>query len=274
MDTRALGLFLTAIAGLLIASGDARAVSSDWTETEGGRIRLTALSPSDDGVIRAILDVDLLPGWKTYWRDPGDSGVPPSINFEGSTNIRQSRLDFPAPERIDDGYSIWAGYTYPVAFPVTLTQVSPGEMTIVEAQVFLGICKSICIPFQTSFSLAIDPDRQPNSYEVRLVERAHSDIPEPPGNGFEVVEASISDQADALMFSIAHPQADGEVELFLTGPSGWYFDIPEQVETANAIATIRVPIIDAPEGDGLSGRSVRVLVKSADRSMETDLIIP
>lgn len=267
-------LVLAAVAGFLVAGADAHAVSSEWVETEGGRIRITALPPTSDGVIRAILDVDLLPGWKTYWRDPGDAGVPPSIQFEGSTNVGQSQLDFPPPERIDDGYSVWAGYTYPVAFPVTLTQNEAGATSVLEAQVFLGICKSICIPLQNNFSLAVEPADKANSFERRIVDKAYAQIPEPSGNGFSVLETSFSAQDQTLSVSVAHPKSTVDLELFLTGPSGWYFDIPKRIGGNDTVSKFQIPVIDAPADTSLSGEPLQILVKSTERSMETILKVP
>ncbi len=260
--------------GLILSIDAARAASSDWVETEGGRIRLTALAPDEEGTIRAVLDVDLLPGWKTYWRDPGDAGVPPSVGIDGSTNIKGLKLEFPPPERVDDGYSIWAGYTYPVAFPLTLTQERPGEASVLEADVFLGICESICIPFQTHFSVAIDADHEPSGFETRLVEKAHAGLPEAPGEEFRIVDSGLSDSQDALVVSVAHPDPNAETEVFLTGPSGWYFDIPENTGNDGEVSTFRIPIVDSPEGQSLSGQSVQLLVKAAKRSMETQIRIP
>lgn len=270
----AIHLVSAIVAGLIFASADAHAVSSDWVETEGGRIRITALPPSPDGVIRAILDVDLLPGWKTYWRDPGDAGIPPSIRFEGSANIGQSQLAFPAPERIDDGYSVWAGYTDPVAFPLTLTQDRAGATSVLEAQVFLGICKTICIPLQSDFSLTLGPDNKANSFEERIVDKAYSQIPEQPGNGFKVLKSSFSKQDNALSISVAHPTSKTDLELFLTGPSGWYFDIPKRVSGDDVMSEFRIPVIDAPEGKTISGEQLQILVKTAARSMETTFNVP
>ena len=268
-------LIAAAISGGLILSVEAvPAASSDWVDTEGGRIRLTTLAPDESGTIRAVLDVDLLPGWKTYWRDPGNAGVPPSVGIEGSSNVEAIKLEFPPPERVDDGYSIWAGYTYPVAFPLTLTQKYPGDASVLEADVFLGICKSICIPFQTHFSVAIDADQEPNRFEVRLVEKAHSRLPEAPGEEFKIVGSSLSDGRDALLLSIAHPASRSVAEVFLTGPVGWYFDVPRQTGNDGNISTFRIPIVDAPQGENLSGKTVRLVVKAAKRSMETRIQVP
>ena len=277
-DPRALKrclLFAAAFSGGLILSGEpVLAASSDWVETEGGRIRLTALAPDENGSIRAVLDVDLLPGWKTYWRDPGDAGVPPSVGIDGSTNIKSIKMDFPPPERVDDGYSIWAGYIYPVAFPLTLAQERAGESSVLEAAVFLGICESICIPFQTHFSVAIDADRTPSRFETRRVEKAYAGLPEASGEEFRIVDSGLSDDQDALVVSVAHPASNAETEVFLTGPTGWYFDIPKNTRNDGEVSTFRIPIVDSSEGQSLSGQSVQLLVKAAKRSIETQIRIP
>ncbi len=264
----------TACVMLLGTVSYAHAASSEWVETEGGRIRLTTLAPNDEGVIRGILDIDLSPGWKTYWRDPGDAGVPPSIGIDASVNVKDLQLDFPPPERIDDGYSIWAGYSYPVALPITLTQDRPGDASRLEADVFLGLCETICIPFKTRLSVEIDPDETPNSFEMRLVEDAHASLPQGPETDFDVIDTVLSDTGDSLTLWVTHPESSSDAELFITGPMGWYFDIPKRTDSADDRSAFTIDIVDRPEGGHLSGHSLRLLVTTSDRSMETEVMVP
>lgn len=269
---RGMTVAIALFSGLLAASPGI-AASSEWAETDGGRIRLSALEPAEDGSIRAVLDVDLLPGWKTYWRDPGEAGVPPSIQVDGSKNITGAEIHFPAPERIEDAYSIWAGYDYPVLFPITLKQKNPGAPSVLEASVFLGICESICIPFQTSFTVEIDPDKPANAFEKRLVKRAFKALPEEPGSDFEVVEHTVDD-AGALTLSIATPEKDDQGELFVTGPPGWRFNTPRIVGHDGNVVTYHVSANGNPEGETLNGTALRLLVKASGRAMETELVLP
>ena len=53
--------------------------------------------------LRAGVEIRLDAGWKTYWRDPGDSGVPPTFDFSGSDNVKSVTVQWPAPERFPDG---------------------------------------------------------------------------------------------------------------------------------------------------------------------------
>ena len=70
--------------GLSLLACPALASSSDWYEAEGGRVRLVTSGAADEnGVIEGALEIDLKPGWKTYWRDPGDAGVPPTLDRFG-----------------------------------------------------------------------------------------------------------------------------------------------------------------------------------------------
>src|SRR5262245_19830212 len=137
------------------------ASATDWMEVEGARVRLITAGAADaDGVLKGALEVDLEPGWRTYWRDPGDAGVPPQLDISKSTNVATAELLFPTPERFDDGSAKWAGYRHPVTFPVTFKMKTPGDPSMIAADVFLGVCKSICIPVQATFTLdpASDPD--------------------------------------------------------------------------------------------------------------------
>ncbi|MGO4839085.1 protein-disulfide reductase DsbD domain-containing protein, partial [Rhizobiaceae sp. 2RAB30] len=150
-------LILTLAIGVLPAH--ALASSSSWLETQGGRVRLvTAGAPDAQGVLAGALEIDLLPGWKTYWRDPGEAGVPPVLDVSGSKNVASAELSFPAPQRFDDGYSKWAGYKHSIALPVKFTLKGPGAGGI-DANIFLGICETICIPVQGR--LQVDPTDDP-----------------------------------------------------------------------------------------------------------------
>jgi hypothetical protein len=83
---------------------------------------------ADDGKIMAVLDVDLEPGWKTYWRDPGSAGIPPMLDFSQSAAYAISRpFALSAAGRVDDGYAVWAGYTAPVRFPADLSRTAIGR---------------------------------------------------------------------------------------------------------------------------------------------------
>ena len=86
--------FLTPFLGVVPAFASA----TDWLEVNGGRVRLvTSGLPDSSGLLNGALEIDLEPGWKTYWRDPGDAGVPPQIDIARSSNIAWPNCGFRLP---------------------------------------------------------------------------------------------------------------------------------------------------------------------------------
>ena len=83
-------------------------------------LTLVADEPGADGSIRAALSIDLAPGWKTYWIDPGDAGIPPSVDLSGSSNVVVESLSFPPPHRFGDEYASSNGYSGPMAIALRL----------------------------------------------------------------------------------------------------------------------------------------------------------
>lgn len=232
------------LAAIFAASGLATASSSDWAASEGGRIRLVTTGlPDADGRFTGVLQIDLKPGWKTYWRDPGDAGVPPQLDLSANPGIVSAELDFPAPQRHDDGYNVWAGYDYPVALPITFKLASPGGPANVDASVFLGICETICIPLQAR--LAVDPAADPgNADDAALVQAALDALPEPeqPDFGATVVSAD----KEMLTVEAAFPGDPETVDFFLAGEAGYAFGQPEKA-IADGKVTFSVPILARPD---------------------------
>lgn len=153
---------LLALCLFTASTAPALALSGPWEETDGGRMRIV-LGPVDKatGTARGFLDIDLLPGWKTYWREPGFSGIPPSISVADSLNVDGLDLRFPAPQWLETADGNFAGYASPVRFPFTVSLADGEPKGMLNAAVFVGICKDICIPATGQFILPLrvgEPD--------------------------------------------------------------------------------------------------------------------
>lgn len=221
----------TLLAGLCILAmlpEAARATSSDWFEVDGARVRIaTSGLPEKDGVLKGLLDIQLKPGWKTYWRDPGDAGVPPSVDVSKSTNVKSADLDFPVPQRHDDGDFTWAGYNMPVSLPIRFQIVDPTKDAVITADVFLGICEDICVPVQSVFTLdpAADPD---NGDDRAAVAAAFDALPGAARPGFEVLQPVI--EGDIATFEVEMPAGAKAVDLFVGAIEGYAFMTPKTIE--------------------------------------------
>src|SRR4029079_15266315 len=114
-----------------------------------------------------------------------DAGVPPSLDVSGSRNVATADMQFPAPQRFDDGDVVWAGYKGPVTFAVSFTLADRAAPTAVDAKVFLGICETICVPLQAN--LHVDPSSDPdNPDDAGTVQAAFDALPGPEQPDFGV----------------------------------------------------------------------------------------
>lgn len=239
----------------LAAPVPAAASSSDWFETQGGSIRIvTAGKPDESGRISGMLDIALKPGWKTYWIDPGDTGVPPQIDVASSSNISAATMAFPAPQRHDDGDNVWAGYDYPVAFPITFTVQSPNQPVTINASVFLGICETICIPVQAS--LTVEPSADPdNAGDAALVAAATGSLPQEakPEFGVKVIEGGEGGKNEVLVEAVMPPGYEA-TDFFLAASDGFSFGMSEPAQK-DGKQLFSVKVLDRPgnrpEGAGL-----------------------
>jgi len=184
---------------------------------------VTAGKPDAQGRVKGLIDVFLKPGWKTYWRDPGSAGVPPTLDVPARTGVEGVEIHYPAPERHDDGYGSWAGYGASVALPVTITFADPSKPARIEAELFLGVCQTICIPVQARFSLDTSAGDEPE--DIAAVEAAFAALPEPAASGKEVVFKAL--EGDALLLEASLPEGVTPRDLFLAGSElGYGFGIP------------------------------------------------
>ncbi|MCZ0813220.1 MAG: protein-disulfide reductase DsbD domain-containing protein [Pseudomonadota bacterium] len=105
-----------------------------------------------DGQHVAGLQLTMQDGWKTYWRAPGDAGIPPRFDWRGSRNLAGVQITWPTPRAIDQGGQRAIGYRDTVTLPLTLTPRAQGEPISLSGKIEMGVCKDICVPVTLSLS--------------------------------------------------------------------------------------------------------------------------
>lgn len=119
------------------------------------RLRLVAAPDLHDGAYRAGVEISLPEGAHTYWKNPGEAGVPPVFSFNGSGNVADATVSFPVPTRIvEEGLSAF-GYTGTVVFPVAVRPQASGRPVMLHADVNFAVCSKICLPQQASADLLL-----------------------------------------------------------------------------------------------------------------------
>ncbi len=128
-----------------------------------------------DGSRRAALVVELQPGWKTYWRAPGEAGVPPMLDWGGSVNLGAVAIDWPAPEMFHTAGLVTLGYHDRMVLPLRLTIPDADAPTALHLHADLGLCRDICVP--VALDLAADlPGASPEPETIRT---ALAQVPRP-----------------------------------------------------------------------------------------------
>src|SRR3954465_3924343 len=97
----AIGVATTLLASSLALAAHAED-SARWRRDGHSAVRLLAGSRSG-AVLLGGIAFQIQPGWKTYWRMPGDSGVPPRFDFSKSDNVEAVTVMWQAPQQSDDG---------------------------------------------------------------------------------------------------------------------------------------------------------------------------
>ncbi|KSV95780.1 protein-disulfide reductase DsbD domain-containing protein [Sinorhizobium sp. GL28] len=249
----------------------AQAATSDWVTSPGGMIRLVAAQPRQDGTIPATLEVKLNAGWKTYWREPGASGIPPQVTIDPASGVVLEKVGFPVPKAFDDGVVRYVGYDKSVAFPLTLKRVQGTGDVNIRASVFLGICEDICIPVQGELTLALKQGDFDNPLDSARIDDAVAALPEAPSKDFAVTASRYDAEKTELHLSVHLPDGADHPELFLAGPSGVSFGKPEISTEGETGLSAAVPVRLSGKDRELKGKPIVVTIRTKGRSMETTL---
>ncbi|WP_299043475.1 protein-disulfide reductase DsbD domain-containing protein [uncultured Tateyamaria sp.] len=122
----------------------------------------------------AAVRLVLAPGWKTYWRAPGDAGIPPHFDWSRARNVGAVSLTWPTPDVHHQNGMQSIGYTDQVVIPMHLTPAKPGKPMRLRTTLSMGVCADVCIPHQVSIDTLLDsPDLTPTPAIVAAL----SDVP-------------------------------------------------------------------------------------------------
>ena len=129
------------------------------------------------GARMAGLVLDVKPGWKTYWRDPGVAGIPPQFDWSGSLNLGAVEVLWPRPSLFESFGLSTVGYSGRVVFPVRLVPEQPDQAMEIGLRLALGVCREICVLEEATVEMRIEPGAP--EVEAALVAMAEAAVPRP-----------------------------------------------------------------------------------------------
>jgi len=177
----------------------------------------------DSGAHMAALRISLAPGWKTYWRTGGETGIPPKLDWQGTSNLDHVVYHWPRPDIIEaDGVQV-IGYHNELLLPIELFPATEGASVNARVNVQIGVCNDVCIPVSTDLRATFSPDADSGRF---LIELALSDTT------ISAAKAGVKNLGCSLM-----PVEDGYRLKAL-------FDMPERARTPPQIVVFETPLPD------------------------------
>lgn len=217
------------------------------------------------------LHITLPKGWKTYWRSPGDAGLPARIDWSGSSNLADAEIRWPIPERFSLFGLETFGYEREVVLPITARPEKPGEALKLEASVDYLVCKDICVPITTALKLELPTGPARPSEAAHLIDRFNVRVPSPAtaaGLAVEDALATGSGKSQRLTVTARSDTPFVRPDLLIEGPAGLSFGKP-QIEPRDGGRLVRfvVPAFLVQE-TVLAGTPLMLTVTDSDRALE------
>ena len=264
----ALGLAATLLASSLAIEARAQD-ASPWQRDGHSAVRLLAGSRSG-AVLMGGIAFQLEPGWKTYWRTPGDSGVPPRFDFSKSENIEAVTVLWPAPMKFDDGaggYSL--GYNNQVVLPLRIVAKSADKPVMLRADINYAVCEKLCIPVEASAELAITSVA---STEDSALFAALDTVPKPANVGDPnplTIRDVKREGKSTVVVNVAVPDTRA-VNLFVEGPTpDWALPVPKLLEhSPPGVKRFAFELDGLPPGTNPEGAALKLTLVGSDRAYE------
>lgn len=265
---------LFALAALTsFSSIEARAEdASPWQKGPHAAVRLLAGSHSGPVLLGGIA-IQLDPGWKTYWRTSGDSGVPPRFDFSKSDNVEAVTVLWPAPMKFDDGAGGFSlGYHDQVVLPLRIVAKSNDKPVTLRANINYAVCEKICIPVEASAELAF---ASVASTEDSALFAALDTVPKPASIGDPnplTIRDVKRDGKSTVLVDVVSPD-NKTVNLFVEGPTpDWGLPVPKLREHGPAgVKRFAFELDGVPPGTNPEGAALKLTLVGSDRSYEFNI---
>ena len=264
----ALGFAATLVASSLAIEARAED-ASPWQRDGHSAVRLLAGSRSGP-VLMGGVAFTLQRGWKTYWRTPGDSGVPPRFDFSKSENIKAVTVLWPAPKKFDDGaggHSL--GYQNEIVLPLRIVAKNADRPVTLRADINYAVCEKLCIPVEASAELTFSSVA---STEDSALSAALDTVPKPARVGDPnplTIRDVKRDGKSAVLVDVTTSDAK-DVNLFVEGPTpDWSLPVPKLLDHGPpGIRRFAFALDGMPPGTNPDGAALKLTLVGADRAYE------
>lgn len=218
-----------------------------------------------DGSHMAGIRLQLKPGWHTYWRAPGDAGIPPIFDMAGSGNFKEAQVIWPRPEVYEQNGYRSIVYHDQVILPLQVMPKTKGKDISLKAKIEIGICDEICIPqtLNISATLPATAKKRDGRIAASIADRAYTGKEA----GAKNVRCQISPTSDGVSlkttFTLPPIGRNEAIVIEAANPLLWLAE-PNMTRSGNTLtATTQIEHVEgAPFMLNRSGIRITVLSKS------------
>lgn len=253
--------------------------ASPWVSTEQSQVRLVSAASATDGdaALSLGIQVRLEPGWKIYWRSPGDTGIPPQFDWSGSRNLAEVRVDWPAPRRFNlFGFETF-GYTDEVVLPVVARLKDRASPASIRLALSYAICKDVCIPLDAGLALDLPAAAATTTPFTTLIARFAARVPGASGSGglaIDSVAAKDGASTPLLVIEASAREPFRTPDVLVEGPAPLSFAKPDrQLAPDGRGAVLTVAVRGVSRAAELGGRSFTVTLIDGERAVEKELTV-
>ena len=246
--------------------------ASPWQQDTHSAVRLLAGSRSG-AVLLGGIAFQLQDGWKTYWRTPGDSGVPPRFDFSKSDNVEAVTVMWPAPRQFDDGAGGTSlGYKHQVVLPLRIVAKNPDKPLTLRADINYAVCEKLCVPVEARAELAF---ASVASTEDGALSEALNAVPKPANigdpNPITIRDVKREGKTNVVV-DVAAPEAK-DLSLYVEGPTpDWALPVPKLVEQSPpGVKRFSFELDGLPPGANPEGAALKLTLVGGDKSYEFNI---
>jgi DsbC/DsbD-like thiol-disulfide interchange protein len=244
--------------------------ASPWLRDGHSAVRLLAGSRSG-AVLLGGIAFQLQPGWKTYWRTAGDSGVPPRFDFSKSDNVEAVTILWPAPTRFDDGAGGQSlGYHDQIVLPLRIVAKNADKPVTLRAAVNYAVCEKLCIPVEASPELTF---ASVASTEDSTLFAALDTVPKPANIGDPnplTIRDVRRDGKTTVLVDVTAPADAAHIDLFVEGPTpDWALPVPKLAkQSPPGVKRFSFELDGVPPGTNPDGAALKLTLVGAEHSYE------
>ncbi len=232
---------------LALAQPSLAATSETYESTPVTARLITAQNgvPAGSATLSAGLDLILNDGWKTYWRSPGEVGIPPEIDWSGSVNVAEVEMLWPAPKRFTAFGIENFGYSEGVVFPLNVTLENPGAPAVLNGSVNLLVCSAVCVPETFDLSLPLATGSAIDQDSAARIGTYLAQVPvEGDKTGVSLANVSLDEAGTALTVEIESVTAFQTPDVFVELGDGTALGKPDiRLGTAGTYLWAQIPIL-------------------------------